>query len=88
MMSKIFDIGSRHDRRGEAGVDRGKLSIVTYSAYLVIVSARAGDRPLTGVHYVTPLLWIANVLHLGFTLSAIVAAAAKIITYRRGFPGW
>jgi hypothetical protein len=32
--------------------------------------------------------WIANVLYLGFSLSAIVAAAAKIITYRRGFPGW
>lgn len=131
----------------------GMLSIVTYSAYLVIVQARAGERPFTDVHYVTPLLWtvgasivasivlsmvtgidsakgvdrkdqrdreigrfgeyvghwvlvvaalgamvlalfdadtfwIANVLYLGFSLSAIVAAAAKIITYRRGFPGW
>ncbi|NPC96459.1 hypothetical protein [Nocardioides sp. zg-DK7169] len=32
--------------------------------------------------------WIANVLYLGFTLSAVVASAAKIVAYRRGFLGW
>ena len=28
--------------------------------------------------------WIANVIYLGFTLSATVAAIAKIVVYRRG----
>jgi hypothetical protein len=29
--------------------------------------------------------WIANVLYLGFVLSAILGSAAKIVAYRRGF---
>lgn len=32
--------------------------------------------------------WIANVIYLGFTLSAVVGATAKIIAYRRGFWPW
>lgn len=32
--------------------------------------------------------WIANVIYLGFTLSAIVASVAKILAYRRGFQTW
>ena len=28
--------------------------------------------------------WIANVLYLGFTLSAIVGAAVRLVGYRRG----
>jgi hypothetical protein len=29
--------------------------------------------------------WIANVIYLGFTLSAVLGSIAKIVAYRRGF---
>ncbi|HEY2556531.1 MAG TPA: hypothetical protein VGI08_05450 [Diaminobutyricibacter sp.] len=32
--------------------------------------------------------WIANVLYLGFVLSAIVGSIVKIVAYRRGMPTW
>jgi hypothetical protein len=32
--------------------------------------------------------WIANVIYLGFTLSAVAASIAKIVAYRRGFQSW
>ena len=32
--------------------------------------------------------WIANVLYLGFTLSALLGSTAKIVAYRRGFHPW
>jgi hypothetical protein len=35
-----------------------------------------------------PYFWIANVIYLGFHLSAIVGSAAKLAAYRRGFAPW
>jgi hypothetical protein len=32
--------------------------------------------------------WIANVIYLGFVLSAIVGSLTKIALYRRGVPSW
>ena len=32
--------------------------------------------------------WIANVIYLFFTLSAIVGGIAKVVVYRRGVPEW
>jgi hypothetical protein len=32
--------------------------------------------------------WIANAIYLGFTLSALVESAAKIVAYRLGFGPW
>jgi hypothetical protein len=32
--------------------------------------------------------WIANVIYLGFVASALLAATAKIVAYRKGFVGW
>lgn len=32
--------------------------------------------------------WIANVIYLGFVLSALLASAAKIVAYRKGFHPW
>ncbi len=32
--------------------------------------------------------WIANVLYLGFVLSAILECIAKVVAYRRGFQPW
>lgn len=32
--------------------------------------------------------WIANVIYLGFALSAVVGSVTKIVAYRRGFQSW
>lgn len=32
--------------------------------------------------------WIANVIYLGFMLSAILSSVAKIVAYRKGFQPW
>ncbi|MGK5444217.1 hypothetical protein ACSNN7_20695 [Micromonospora sp. URMC 105] len=32
--------------------------------------------------------WIANVIYLGFVLSAVIGSTAKIVAYRRGFQSW
>jgi len=32
--------------------------------------------------------WIANALYLGFVLSAILGAVAKLVAYRRGVHAW
>ena len=35
----------------------------------------------------TGYFWVANALYLGFTLSAVLGSAARIVAYRRGLPG-
>ena len=32
--------------------------------------------------------WIANVIYLGFVLSAVVGSIARLVAYRRGVPTW
>jgi hypothetical protein len=32
--------------------------------------------------------WIANVLYLGFVLSAVLSATARLVAFRRGFGPW
>jgi ABC-type molybdate transport system permease subunit len=32
--------------------------------------------------------WIANVIYLGFVLSAVVGGVAKVVVYRGGVPQW
>ncbi|MEU8251815.1 hypothetical protein [Nonomuraea sp. NPDC048916] len=129
------------------------VSVVAYTAYLVVVLGRAGGGPLVEVPYASPLLWsvggaivagivlnivaggavpkgarrkdqrdreinqfgefvgqsftviggvtalgmalaefayfwIANVIYLGFVLSAILGSIAKIVAYRKGFHPW
>jgi hypothetical protein len=32
--------------------------------------------------------WIANVIYLGFALSAVTGSVVKIVAYRRGFQSW
>ncbi len=32
--------------------------------------------------------WIANVIYLGFVLSAVLATTAKVVAYRGGFQRW
>jgi len=129
------------------------VSVVAYTAYLVVVLGRTGDGPLVEVSYAAPLVWtiggaivagivlniaagvaapkealrkdqrdreinqfgefigqsfvviggvaamglalaefahfwIANVIYLGFVLSAILGSSAKIFAYRTGFHRW
>ncbi|MFD0758828.1 hypothetical protein [Arthrobacter ulcerisalmonis] len=35
-----------------------------------------------------PHAYIANVIYLGFVLSALLESVSKIVAYRRGFVGW
>lgn len=66
------------DRRiGQLGDYTGQ-SFVIIGAVAAMLMAMAGwDR-----------FWIANVIYLGFTLSAILGSVAKIIVYRKSFPQW
>jgi hypothetical protein len=66
------------DRRiGQLGDYAGQ-SFVIIGAVAAMLMAMAGwDR-----------FWIANVIYLCFTLSAILGSAAKIIVYRKSFPQW
>ncbi len=66
------------DRRiGQLGDYTGQ-SFVIIGAVAAMLMAMAGwDR-----------FWIANVIYLCFTLSAILGAIAKIIVYRKTFPQW
>lgn len=34
------------------------------------------------------LFWIANVIYLGFVLSAVLGSVAKVVMYRAGLPQW
>ena len=36
----------------------------------------------------TGYFWIANVIYLGFVLSAVLGSVARIVAYRRGFQAW
>ncbi len=36
----------------------------------------------------TDHFWIANAVYLGFVLSALLGATAKVVAYRRGFQTW
>ncbi|QUQ66732.1 hypothetical protein [Kutzneria sp. CA-103260] len=78
-------IGSPGDRRadqrdreiGRFG-DRIGQSFVVVGAVLAMLLAmfEVGD------------FWIANVIYLGFTLSAVLGSAARIIGYRKGYHAW
>jgi hypothetical protein len=66
------------DRRiGQLGDTTGQ-SFVIIGAVAAMLMAMAGwDR-----------FWIANVIYLCFTLSAILGSVAKIVVYRKSFPQW
>ncbi|WP_181312295.1 hypothetical protein [Nocardioides campestrisoli] len=75
------DTRARKDRRDveihRAGEYVGQ-SFVILGAVAALAMALAEWEPF----------WIANVIFLGFTLSAVVSSAAKIVAYRRGFHAW
>jgi hypothetical protein len=54
------------------------------SAFLVIGALGALVLALFEAGY----FWIANVIYLGFVLSAILSSVTKVIVYRKGVPTW
>ena len=53
-------------------------------SFLVVGGVAALLMALLRVDY----FWIANVIYVGFVLSAILASTAKIVAYRKGFVNW
>jgi cell division protein FtsW (lipid II flippase) len=53
-------------------------------SFLVVGGVAALLLALLRVDY----FWIANVIYLGFVLSAILASVAKVMAYRKGFVNW
>lgn len=53
-------------------------------AFIVI----GGVSALLMAMYKVDYFWIANVLYLGFVLSAVLSSISKIMMYRRGVPRW
>ncbi|WP_433666201.1 hypothetical protein ACQP06_20965 [Nocardia sp. CA-136227] len=78
-------IGSRdRDRRDDRdreidlrGAHIGQAFVVLGAVAALVLALANGDR-----------FWIANVIYLGFTLSAVVGATAKLVAYRRGMWPW
>ncbi|WP_174557053.1 hypothetical protein [Nocardia jejuensis] len=73
--------GDRKDQR-DLEIDRmgnwvGQAFVVLGAVAALVLAMIEADR-----------FWIANVLYLGFTLSAVVGSVAKVIAYRRGFWPW
>ncbi len=54
------------------------------NAFLVIGALSALVLALFEAGY----FWIANVIYLGFVLSAILSSITKVIVYRKGVPTW
>ncbi|MEU0545920.1 hypothetical protein ABZ319_39225 [Nocardia sp. NPDC005978] len=73
--------GDRKDQRDREidrmGSEAGNAFVVLGAIGALALALCDGDR-----------FWIANVIYLGFTLSAIVGCAAKVIAYRRGYQPW
>lgn len=55
----------------------GQAFLVLGGVGALLLSVRSADH-----------FWIANVLYLGFVLSAVVGSSARLVAYRRGVPAW
>ncbi|WP_460723069.1 hypothetical protein [Nocardia heshunensis] len=85
MASIAVSIGSRdRDRRDQRDREIDRRGTLVGNGFVVLGAVAAlalamadGDR-----------FWIANVIYLGFTLSAVVGAAAKLVAYRQGMWPW
>lgn len=75
------DVAGRKDRR-----DREIHRAGEYVGQSFVILGAVAALAMSLARWET--FWIANVIYLGFTLSAVVASAAKILAYRRGFPAW
>ncbi|MEV6772308.1 hypothetical protein AB0N05_27120 [Nocardia sp. NPDC051030] len=83
--SIAVSIGSRDgDRKDQRDREIDRMGAQTGNAFIVLGAVAALALALAD----RQSFWIANVLYLGFTLSAVVGATAKIIAYRRGYWPW
>ncbi len=57
-----------------------------YTGRWILIAGAASALILAMVR--ADYFWIANVLYVGFVLSAIVGSIVKIVAYRRGMPSW
>ncbi|WP_229069124.1 hypothetical protein [Actinoplanes sp. DH11] len=62
----------------------GRLGDHVGQAFVVIGSITAMILAITG----TDPFWIANVIYLGFVLSAVLGGITKVVVYRVGVPQW
>jgi hypothetical protein len=53
-------------------------------SFIVIGAVAALGMSMARLDY----FWIANVIYLGFVLSAILGSVARIVAYHRGFQPW
>ncbi|MEU4560589.1 hypothetical protein AB0F72_19610 [Actinoplanes sp. NPDC023936] len=62
----------------------GRLGEHVGQAFLVIGALAAMLMAMAGWDQ----FWIANVIYLGFVLSAVAGGVAKVVVYRTGVPQW
>ncbi|MBB2948539.1 hypothetical protein FB565_008322 [Actinoplanes lutulentus] len=62
----------------------GRLGDHVGQAFVVIGAVAAMLMAMAEIDH----FWIANVIYLGFVLSAILGGIAKVVVYRTGVPQW
>jgi hypothetical protein len=75
--------GAARDK-DERDKEIGRLGEYTGQSFVVIGAVAAMLMAMDG----WDLFWIANVIYLGFVLSAILGSVTKVVVYRRTFPQW
>ncbi|MRH88334.1 hypothetical protein GFY24_12910 [Nocardia sp. SYP-A9097] len=80
----VIAIAARDDRKDQRDREIDRMGALVGNAFVVLGAVGALVLAMADAEH----FWIANVLYLGFTLSAAVGAGAKIIAYRRGYWPW
>ena len=86
VLSILASVVSHRDGHKKDQRDREIYRFAEYAGQTFIVIG--GVSVLLMAIYKFDYFWIANVIYLGFVLSAIVSSIAKIMMYRRGVPRW
>lgn len=86
VLSILVSIVSHRDGHKKDQRDREIYRFAEYAGQAFIVIG--GVSALLMATYKFDYFWIANVIYLGFVLSAILSSIAKIMMYRRGVPRW
>ncbi len=86
VLSILASVVSHRDGHKKDQRDREIYRFAEYAGQSFIVIG--GVLVLLMAMYKFDYFWIANVIYLGFVLSAILSSIAKIMMYRRGVPRW